>query len=117
MPDLRLIRYSQYSVVLLCVAVPCALVFVAAFVSTVVRSVSLPVCPICRRPKVRPSHRSGWLDRRLGLLRLSPFRCQGCLKRFYAFGHRALRNPGMDAGAVRRTDRPVTSTSFRNPSF
>lgn len=40
-------------------------------------------CPVCRSNRVRPSWPK-FLDKLLGISSLSAFRCEACLKRFYA---------------------------------
>ena len=41
-------------------------------------------CPWCGRTDVRRSHRRGLIDRGLSrLLRISPYRCEECDRRFY----------------------------------
>lgn len=70
------------------VAIPCVLLCVGTFSSALLRTVRLPICPSCRRPKVRPAHRATVVDRVMTAIHLFPFRCQACLKRFYAFDGR-----------------------------
>lgn len=43
-------------------------------------------CPRCGEHKVRPSIKKGPLDAMLSLLRVEPYRCRGCRRRFYRFG-------------------------------
>ncbi|HUA86728.1 MAG TPA: hypothetical protein VMB85_22885 [Bryobacteraceae bacterium] len=58
---------------------------VVAISALILRSMRLPVCPSCLRREVRPAHRHGNVDEGLAALRLFPFRCHACLKRFHAF--------------------------------
>lgn len=71
--------------VLLLAVLPAAAVVIAVFSSVVIRTLRLPSCPHCRRPKVRPAQRKGAFDEVVKMIRVFPFRCQGCLRRFYAF--------------------------------
>jgi hypothetical protein len=49
------------------------------------------VCPFCGdSSNARRSHRRG-LDVLFGIIGWRPFRCEGCTKRFYAFGWSKLR--------------------------
>ena len=79
-------------------------VITAAFVSVTVgvillvqaalHSRSLPVCWHCGTPEVRRSATRLPADLALRFLFLVPYRCRGCLKRFYGFpSARAIPNP------------------------
>ena len=73
------------SLLLLVVVLPSALLSTVAIVSAVVRTIRLPVCPNCLWGSARPSQRVGFVDRARSAICLFPFRCEHCLKRFYAF--------------------------------
>jgi hypothetical protein len=45
----------------------------------------MPKCPQCEKGFIRRSHRSGSIERFLGLFLIYPFRCQLCTYRFLAF--------------------------------
>jgi len=49
----------------------------------VVRALSIPQCWRCGAQKVRRSHADGPIDTAASVLLLRPFRCSGCLARFY----------------------------------
>jgi hypothetical protein len=53
------------------------------------RSASIVVCPRCAGPNVRHSRAHGLAEGLfISLLRLTPYRCADCLKRFYRFAGR-----------------------------
>ncbi len=74
--------------------VPLALMLLIAIIFAAARTRKLPVCPQCLRPKVRRSHRHSALEEFATMLWIAPFKCEGCLKRFYAFSRRT--SPHMD---------------------
>ncbi len=49
------------------------------------RTWSLPGCWRCGAMKVRPSVSHSWVDSMALVVLLKPYRCAGCLTRFYAF--------------------------------
>jgi hypothetical protein len=49
------------------------------------RTWNLAKCWYCGAGKVRPSQSRSWPDKLVGTLFLTPYRCGGCLKRFYGF--------------------------------
>ena len=54
-------------------------------------------CNLCTIKKIR-AHRTGMLDRALGLFHVYPYRCPECNSRFYSPGtprDTAPRNPGL----------------------
>jgi hypothetical protein len=60
--------------------------FGVAFVARVVlRMRHLPVCWYCGASKVRRSASQCFMDRLSAALFLRPYRCKGCLVRFYCF--------------------------------
>jgi len=65
--------------------VPAAICWLAMLFVAALRSKRIPMCPRCGRPKVRRSHAKSFADEALGMVALGPFRCTGCLARFYAF--------------------------------
>jgi hypothetical protein len=69
---------------------PAAISLLAILLKAAVRSKRLPLCPRCGRYKVRRSQIANSIDQALRVLMLSPFRCQGCLARFYTFQRKAL---------------------------
>lgn len=74
---------------LLLTGIPCVLLYFSLIIAATVRSKRLPMCPHCGRPKVRPSRRQSLIDHLMSASRMPPFRCQGCLRRFYAFSRHA----------------------------
>jgi len=43
-------------------------------------------CPVCKKEDVRRTHAKGFLEEKFfALIRLWPYRCQTCSKRFYRF--------------------------------
>ncbi len=72
-------------VLLVVFAVPSALLCTVTIVSAVLRTMRLPVCPNCLWGSARPSQRVGFVDHARSAICLFPFRCEHCLKRFYAF--------------------------------
>ncbi len=49
------------------------------------RTWNLEKCWFCGAGKVRPSKSQSWHDTLVGAFFLTPYRCGGCLKRFYGF--------------------------------
>jgi hypothetical protein len=74
--------------VLLFIGMPCAVLCVGTLSSVLLRTARLPICPSCRRARVHPAHRFSAFDKAMTAIHLFPFRCQSCLKRFYAFDAR-----------------------------
>lgn len=71
-----------------------ATIGVILLVQAALHSRSLPVCWHCGTPEVRRSTSRLPADMALRFLFLVPYRCRGCLKRFYGFpSARAIRNP------------------------
>jgi hypothetical protein len=79
----------RYLVALL-IGVPAAISLVTVLLKAAIRSRRLPLCPRCGRHKVRRSQIASSIDQAFRVLMLSPFRCQGCLTRFYTFQRKAL---------------------------
>jgi hypothetical protein len=50
-----------------------------------IRTWNLGECWYCGAEKVRPSKSRRWMDTAVGVLLLKPYRCAGCLTRFYGF--------------------------------
>jgi hypothetical protein len=67
------------------IAVPSVISLLAILLTAAIRSKRIPVCPSCGRPKVRPSQVTSLIDQTFRMIALAPFRCNGCLARFYAF--------------------------------
>ena len=63
------------------------------------RTWNLATCWYCGAQKVRPSKSRSWLDKALGILLLKPYRCAGCLTRFYGFRTSSL-NPSLRTAPV-----------------
>jgi hypothetical protein len=106
------------------IAVPSVISLLAILLTAAIRSKRIPVCPRCGRPKVRPSQVTSLIDQTFRMIALAPFRCNGCLARFYAFrGKRktlvldrwptvraAVENSDRAAAALSRTDRDQKRT-------
>jgi hypothetical protein len=74
------------------ISIICALALVKVALAGV-RSRKLPTCPNCGRAKVRRSRLHTSVDHLLAALHLPPFKCDACLKRFYAFGRPRAHEP------------------------
>lgn len=55
-----------------------------------------PTCPGCHSTKVFRSQRRNRTERLVSLLRVFPWRCEACRKRFFAFARRAPNTLPMD---------------------
>ena len=62
-----------------------ALIGLAYLLVAGIRTWNLAQCWFCGAGKVRPSKSRSWLDTAVGMLLLKPYRCGGCLTRFYGF--------------------------------
>ena len=71
--------------VVIFIAGPILVALVAITITAAVRSIRIPSCPKCGRPKVRRSQRDNFTDFAVGYVGLLPYRCRSCLRRFYAF--------------------------------
>jgi len=105
---MALIEHPVRYLILLFVAAPIAVFCAAMLLSALVRAIRFPACPHCLRRKVRPSKRISFLDHALPVILVFPFRCDACLKRFYAFGrrrshrlHRPLPQPDLVGSSLR----------------
>ena len=74
--------------VLVFIAGPIAIIWLAVIIVATVRSFRIPRCPKCGRPKVRRSRRDDFSDFVFGCMGMLPYRCGGCLERFHAFPRR-----------------------------
>ena len=45
------------------------------------------ICPQCNEPQAHRSHRGGFADWALGLMKRTPYRCRACKSRFYVYRH------------------------------
>jgi len=70
---------------------------IAAAVVVVARGRNISKCPFCRSSRIRQS-KSRAKDRVLHYIYVRPYRCEACLKRFYALKRRHAEK-SMRAGA------------------
>ena len=73
------------SLFFLVIVLPIVTFSIGAISRLLIRTSRLPVCPNCLRREVRRDPRHGVVEETIAALRLFPFRCNACLKRFYAF--------------------------------
>jgi hypothetical protein len=71
--------------VMLSVAVVPVAAFLALMILATIRQRNIAKCRNCGMRKVRPSWPRGVLERALGKIGLTPYKCDGCLNRFYGW--------------------------------
>jgi hypothetical protein len=76
-------------IALLLVAVPPALVILALMILATARRGDREECRMCGLRKVRPSWPAGMLERIGAHLGMIPYKCDGCLDRFYGWRERS----------------------------
>jgi hypothetical protein len=70
------------------------LLWLCAFVAALARGRRVSKCPSCHSDRIRPS----WptiRDKILRVSRITPYRCEACLKRFYVRAERVYTWPGV----------------------
>jgi hypothetical protein len=70
---------------MLIVFFPPVAAFVVLFALATIRQRNIAECRNCGMKKVRPSWQRGVLERTLAQAGLTPYKCDGCLSRFYGW--------------------------------
>jgi hypothetical protein len=84
--------------VIFVIVVPAVFCWVTILLVAARRGRRIPICPICGRSKVHRSSPKSFVDHSVRMMALSPFRCRGCLTRFYAVKGKRKR-PVLHIGA------------------